>query len=267
MKPGSDTYGLYADLSLKDVVQRFRWIQPGRFMMGSPESEPERFNDELLHEVVLTHGYWMADTACTQALWEAVMEKNPSYFRGKQRPVEGLSWNDVIDFINKINEMKEGLDLRLPTEAEWEYACRAGTKTPFWFGENITTDQVNYDGNNPYAGGKMGLYRGETVDVKSLPCNGWGLYEMHGNLWEWCADWYGEYSADPVAGSMGPEQGGVRVLRGGGWFSDGRFVRSARRHRDNPTYDCNNLIGFRLVNGNFSDLCGNLDGGLSGNGT
>ena len=125
-----------------------------------------------------------------------------------------------------------GLDLRLPTEEEWEYACRAGTTKPFSFGENITPEQVNYDGGYPYSGGKKGKNRGETVEVGSFPCNDWGLYEMHGNVWEWCSDWYGEYPLGPVVDPTGPEGGGLRVLRGGSWIDDGGNVRSADRGGD-----------------------------------
>ena len=112
--------------------------------------------------------------------------------------MERVSWNDVQGFLARINELVPGLDLVLPTEAEWEYACRAGTETPFSFGETITPEQVNYNGDYPYAGGKKGLYRQETVPVASLPANPWGLYEMHGNVWEWCADGQRSYTADAV---------------------------------------------------------------------
>jgi formylglycine-generating enzyme len=122
-----------------------------------------------------------------------------------------------------------GLEARLPTEAEWEYACRAGTTTPFSFGEDITPDQVNYDGNYPYHGSQKGRYRGETVEVASLPANPWGLYEIHGNVWEWCQDWYGAYPEGPVTDPTGPATGVRRVLRGGSWFSPGRSARSAFR--------------------------------------
>ena len=114
-----------------------------------------------------------------------------------------------------MKQLKPGLELGLPSEAQWEYACRSGTETPFSFGENITTEQLNYNGNYPYADGKKGKYREETMDVKSLPCNKWGLYQMHGNVWEWCADWYGDYSADPVVNPTGPDNGEYRVFRGG----------------------------------------------------
>jgi sulfatase modifying factor 1 len=245
---GEDRYGLWMSFTYKNVRQCFRWIKPGVFMMGSPEDEPERYDDEILHEVTLTRGFWLGETACTQALWEAVMGENPSDFKGSNRPVENVSWDDAQEFIKKINSKKDDLNLRLPTEAEWEYACRAGTTTPFYFGENITPDQVNYDGDYPYAGGKKGKYRGETVEVKSLPCNGWGLYEIHGNVWEWCADWYGDYPSEPVVYPSGPDRGDGRVLRGGSWLNLGRDVRSAYRFDYGPFY-YDNDTGFRLARG------------------
>ncbi|WP_236848699.1 formylglycine-generating enzyme family protein [Candidatus Thiodictyon syntrophicum] len=146
--------------------------------MGSPAAEPERLDNEKQHQVLLTQGLWLADTACTQALWEAVMGENPSGFKGAERPVEQVDWEQVQAFIGRLNAAVPGLELRLPTEAEWEYGCRAGTNTPFSFGQTITTEQVNYDGNNPYAGGEKGPWRQETVAVKALPCNAWGLYQI-----------------------------------------------------------------------------------------
>ena len=119
------------------------------------------------------------------------------------------------------------MNARLPTEAEWEYACRAGTNTPFSFGDNITPEQVNYDGNYPYADGKKGLYREKTVPVKSLPANAWGLYEMHGNVWEWCQDWYGDYPAEPVTNPEGSQAGVERVVRGGSWDFSTRWSARA----------------------------------------
>uniref|UniRef100_UPI0025F0C57D formylglycine-generating enzyme family protein n=1 Tax=uncultured Lamprocystis sp. TaxID=543132 RepID=UPI0025F0C57D len=138
--------------------------------------------------------------------------------------------------------------LRLPTEAEWEYACRAGTTGPFSFGDDITPEQANYDGNYPYRGNRKGLYRQETIDVASLPPNPWGLYEMHGNVWEWCRDWYGEYPSGLVTDPVGPDSGVGRVLRGGGWLNDAQYLRSAYRNHDDPGYRrCNR--GFRLALG------------------
>ncbi|MCB1768240.1 MAG: formylglycine-generating enzyme family protein, partial [Candidatus Competibacteraceae bacterium] len=198
-----------------------RWIEPGVFQMGSPENEPERLSDEgPQHPVTIGQGFWLFDTACTQALWEAVMGKSPSRFKGDDRPVENVRWNDCQDFIKRLNERLSGLDPTLPSEAQWEYACRAGTTTPFSFGDNITPEQVNYNSNYPYAGGKKGRYRQETVPVASLPPNPWGLYEMHGNVWEWCQDhWHDNYRGTPGNGSAWEDRdvGADRVLRGGSW--------------------------------------------------
>ena len=246
---GQDRYGLYADLNLNGITQRFRWIPPGVFMMGSPESEPERYDDESQHEVTLRLGYWLADTACTQALWLAVMGENPRRFNDDlNNPVDSVRWNDCQQFIQRLNGLIPDLAARLPTEAEWEYACRAGTTTPFSFGDNITTEQVNYNGNYPYNNGKNGEYRQKTVAVKSLSANPWGLYEMHGNVWEWCADWFGDYPTTAVENPTGPTAGATRVVRGGAWLIYGRFVRSAYRSRNAPDFRNFNL-GFRLALG------------------
>ena len=182
---GEDDQGLWMAFVYKGVRHAFRWIPPGRFLMGSPKDEPERESngaDETQHEVILTLGFWLGETPVTQALWEAAMGENPSRFKGAERPVEQVSWEDAQRFITRLNGERDDLLLRLPSEAEWEYACRAGTTTPLWFGQTITTDQANYDGNYPYAGGAKGELRGETVEVKALPANDWGLYQMHGNV-------------------------------------------------------------------------------------
>ena len=249
---GQDRFGLYMDLNYQGVCQRFRWILPGSFLMGSPENEKEIEpwgGDETQHRVTLAHGFWLADTACTQALWQAVMGGNPSHFTGDpDLPVESVSWLDVQQFIERLNALFPGLQVRLLNEAQWEYACRAGTQTPFSFGSDITPEQVNYDGNYPYAGGSQGLYRGKTVPVKSLPPNPWGLYEMHGNVWEWCADWYGDYPKLAVIDPQGPDQGDSRVVRGGSWGNNARYSRSAYRDWFEQDYRYRNL-GFRLAPG------------------
>ena len=246
---GSDEYGRWAEIDVAGVRQRFRWIAPARFLMGSPGSEAERSVDELQHQVTLTRGFWLADTACTQAFWQAVMGDNPGRFADDPRnPVERVSWDDVQSFIDQLNRLIPGLRARLPSEAEWECACRAGTTTPFSFGDDITAEQVNYDGSRPYAGGKKGVYRGRTVPVGSLPPNAWGLHEMHGDVWEWCADWYGRYSAGEQIDPRGPETGDDRVLRGGSWFLSGRSVRSACRRGRGPG-DRTLYLGFRLALG------------------
>ena len=261
---GDDTFGLYVDLSVKQVTQRFRWVEPGTFWMGSPEDEPEREwggheegkGTETRHQVTLTHGFWLADTTVTQAFWLAVMGNNPSEFNDNpEHPVENVSWHDTQLFIDRLNGVLQGLSARLPSDAEWEYACRAGTDTPFSFGANITPEQVNYDGNLPYLGGKKGLYRQQTVPVKSLPSNPWGLYEMHGNVWEWCADvWQQQTSSEPVIDPRikGVQGDSTRVVRGGSWLHDGRGLRSASRRKFMSDGRLNNRLGFRLALGHVS---------------
>jgi formylglycine-generating enzyme required for sulfatase activity len=251
---GEDEYGEWFEFAYKEAVQRMRWIPPGRFMMGSPKDEPEREGytgaDETQHEVTLTQGYWLADTACTQALWQAVMGKNPSKFKDDpQNPVENVSWDDIClkaGFIEQLNQLVTGLDLRLPTEAQWEYACRAGTHTPFWWGSELKTYKANYDGNYPYADGAKGEYRKKTVPVQTFERNPWGLWQMHGNVYEWCRDWYGAYPKEAVTDPQALNEDARRVLRGGSWLGDGRRLRSASRDSDGPsraTVD----YGFRLA--------------------
>jgi sulfatase modifying factor 1 len=246
---GEDDLGLWMGLTLGKVRQVFRWIAPGRFLMGSPPDEPERRDNEVQHEVRLSRGFWLADTTCTQALWQAVTGANPSHFKDDARnPVEIVSWKDVQTFLSELNRRVPGLQARLPSEAEWEYACRAGTTTRFSFGDNITPEQVNYDGNYPYPGGEKGLYRQKTVPAGSLPANTWGLYEMHGNVWEWCADWYGDYPNTPQVDPTGPQTGASRVLRGGSWDLSGRYALCAYRTRLKPG-DRGRSFGFRFAPG------------------
>ena len=244
-----DKIGLFTDLAIKGVTQRCRWIPPGIFWMGSPSSEKERHDNEIQHQVTLSQGFWLADTVCTQALWKAVMGDNPAFFtENENNPVEQVSWDDVRNFIKQLNILTSGLDAQLPTEAQWEYACRSGTATPFSFGETITPDQVNFDGNIPYASGKKGRCREKTVAVKSLPANPWGLYEMHGNVWEWCADWYDDFFEMPIIDPIGSDTGSSRVLRGGSWSNHGWRTRSANRGWYAPV-NRDNYIGFRFVVG------------------
>ena len=249
---GTDQYGAWYEFSIprRDgqgvVTQRMRWIRPGTFQMGSPENEPERSDDEILHEVTLTRGYWLAETTCTQALWAKVMETEPSRFQGDRRPVENVSFADVEVFIQRLSELLPGVKLALPTEAQWEYACRAGTQTPFSFGKTSSTDQANFDGNYPYKDSPKGEYRQKTLEVQELPPNRWGLFQMHGNVWEWCRDWYGAYDAESQTDPEGPESGSRRVLRGGSWIYDARRVRSAYRYWLTPG-DRSGYLGFRLL--------------------
>jgi sulfatase modifying factor 1 len=255
---GDDHYGLWAEAEFGGaeamIVQRLRWIAPGDFLMGSPRAEQgAQAREHPQHQVFISNGYWLADTACTQALWLAVMGNNPSHFQESidlQHPVEQVSWLDVQQFLRKLS--LPGAQASLPTEAEWEYACRAGTTTPFSFGENISTAQVNFDGNHPYADAKKGEYRKCTVAVRALPANPWGLYQMHGNLWEWCADTRREYTlvaqSDPgLEEALTPvENEDLRAVRGGCWVDFALSARSAYRSQFVPDGRLDRL-GFRFV--------------------
>lgn len=223
-----DTFGFYTDITIAGIPQRFRWIEPTAFQMGEENSQ---------HQVILTQGYWLAETACTQSLWQVVMGDNPSSFKDEKNPVENVSWQDVTDkFLKQVNKQYPQLKLRLPTEAEWENACRAGTSSPYAFGDEITKEQANFNASR-------------TAKVKSYPPNQWGLYEMHGNVWEWCLDWYGSYPAESVIDPQGSEKGSHRVLRGGSWYSyGGGYCRSAHRH-DGDSGRRTGSIGFRLALG------------------
>ena len=253
---GEDRCGLWQAFEVAGVRQVLRWIPPGRFLMGSPPTEPERSDDELLHPVTLMHGFWLAETACTQALWRAVTGDNPSRFKDDaEAPVEQVSWDDVTaHFLPALNARVAGLEAVLPSEGQWEYACRAGSEGPFWFGSQIDSAQVNFDGNHPMEGGRKSEYRERTVGVKSLPANGWGLYQMHGNVWEWCADEFEPYAegevVDPVgrAGESSTAGPAGRVLRGGGSFSEARYCRSAYRYAFDPSHRYGSF-GFRLARG------------------
>jgi formylglycine-generating enzyme required for sulfatase activity len=239
-------------------------INSGTFTMGSPASEKERYDWEgPQHQVTISKGFWMGKYEVTQKEWVAVMGSNPSYFKGDNLPVEQVSWNDVIDYCNK-RSVKEGLTpaytvsgsevrwdknasgYRLPTEAEWEYACRAGTSTPFSTGSNVTTNQANYNGNYPYNGNAKGTYREKTWAVGSGTANAWGLHDMHGNVYEWCWDWYEDYSSGAQTDPAGAIVGVYRVLRGGSWCDYARDLRSVRRVYYAPS-GINYLNGFRLV--------------------
>ena len=240
---GEDLHGLWQAFEVAGVRQVMRWIPPGTFTMGSPETEPGRWDRETEHTVRLTAGIWLADTPCTQALWATVIGgANPSHFNDHlQNPVEQVSWVDVVDeFLPRLNAQVPGLAAMLPTEARWEYACRGDTEhnTPFWFGDQIDSDQVNFDGT-------------ATLPVKALPCNGWGLYQMHGNVWERCSDWFalypaGETEEDPAGPSDAPTESAGRVLRGGGCFGEARYCRSAARDAADPSGRSLG-IGFRLA--------------------
>lgn len=220
-------------------------VAPDGFLMGSPAGEAQPENDETQHRVKLTKGFWMQTTEVTQGQWQAVMGSNPAHFKsGSNYPVEQVNWNDCQEFVGKLRQ--RGISARLPTEAEWEFACRAGTTTPFSFGNTISTSQASYDGRSTYGNGQKGEYRQRTTPVGSFPANAWGLHDMHGNVWEWCQDWYGGYPSSTVTDPVGPQTGSYRVLRGGSWGSDPWNLRSALRNWISPAYRFN-LYGLRFT--------------------
>lgn len=270
---GKDRYGVFTEIRVGDVVQVMRWIPPGSFTMGSPESEAGRWKDEgPQHHVELTEGFWLADTPCIQALWTEVMGENPSHFQSPTRPVEQVSWEDCQEFCKRLEERLPGLTPRLPTEAEWEFACRAGTMTATWLGDLEILGENNaplldeiswYSGNSGVAfdlddgenssGWPEKQYPHElagTREVKTRKLNPWGLYDMLGNVWEWCEDardhspgYAGGDRVDPVG-----THGWHRVLRGGSWDSLAQGVRAAYRARDDSGYRGPDF-GFRLSSG------------------
>jgi len=260
-------FALHTTVTAQSAPANMVRINGGTFTMGSPASEPERRDWEGPQRQVTVGGFYMGKYEVTQKEYQEIMGTNPSYFKGDNLPVEQVSWFDAVEYCNKRSQ-REGLTpaysisgsgdsrtvtwnrnangYRLPTEAEWEYACRAGTTTPFSTGNNITTSQANYNGNKPYNNNAKGEYRQKTTPVGSFAPNGWGLYDMHGNVWEWCWDWYGAYASGPQTDPVGASSGTYRVLRGGGGDSDAEALRSAIRIVINPYFRSDNL-GFRLV--------------------
>src|SRR4028118_1996823 len=205
------------------------YIPGGTFMMGSPDSESQRdyYSESPQHRVTVP-AFFAGKYPITQAQWEAVMGNNRSGFKGEKRPVENVSSNQAVEFCKKLSQTT-GKIYRLLSEAEWEYACRAGTTTPFHFGETITPNLVNYDGNSPYANAPKGVYRQQATDVGSFPPNAFGLYDMHGSVSEWCSDrWHENYIRAPTDGSSWETgKNNYRVSRGGSWYRKEILCRSA----------------------------------------
>lgn len=267
---GQDKYGVFVAFRIGDVEQHMRWIRPGTFWMGSPENERGRDDDETRHRVTISEGFWMAETPCTQALWEAIMGENPSRFESPERPVEQVSWDDCQSFMRRLGERIPGLDPRLPSEAEWENACRAGTKhatyagdleilgectAPVldeiaWYGGNSGVDFDLEDGadssgwpNKQYEHSKAG-----TRIVGQKKRNPWGLYDTLGNVYEWCHDWYRKYTHRGQFDPTDANEGIVRVARGGSWVGNVQYVRAAYRDRYQSS-DRLRHLGFRLARG------------------
>jgi uncharacterized protein (TIGR02996 family) len=227
------------------VEMAFSFIPPGTFLMGRPEGETGEDDEVPQHRVTLTKGFFLGAHQVTQAQWQAVMGSNRSHFRGDNLPVTKVSWEDCKELRQKLGE-RDGNRYRLPTEAEWEYACRAGTTTAFFFGETISTDQANYDDRYPYFEDGTGVCRKTTTPVGSFPPNTWGLFNMHDNVCEWCSDWYGPYQKEDEQDPKGGIDGDTRVLRGGSWVDDLLGCRSGYRHRSRPSYRLDNG-GCRVV--------------------
>jgi len=233
--PGKAEY-LRLDLG-NEVYLDLVKIPAGKFPMGSPDHEEyHQSNESPQHEVSVPQ-FFLGKYPVTQLQWEKVMGDNPSHFKGPNRPVENVSWNDCVNFCKKVAEITKK-DVRLASEAEWEYACRAGTTTPFYFGETITPEIANYNGNSTYGSGPKGTYRQQTTDVGSFHPNAFGLYDMHGNVLEWCNDnWHENYLNAPQDGSAwAGGDASYRVLRGGYWNNDPRYCRAAYRLRTAPDY-------------------------------
>jgi len=216
------------------------WIEPGTFVMGSPSTEPGRyFNEGPVHDVTISQGFYLGKYEVTQGEWESVMGSNPSSYTGTNRPVEKVSWNDIEGFIEKLNTAAGKNMYRLPTEAEWEYACRAGMSTRWSFGDDESRlgEYAWYSGNNSPFG---------TKEVGTKKPNTWRLYDMHGNVYEWCQDWYLSYSSSAQTDPAGSATGSLRVLRGGHFYGYARDTRSALRLNFSPSYRGRD-VGFRLL--------------------
>ncbi|MFM6581563.1 MAG: formylglycine-generating enzyme family protein [Dolichospermum sp.] len=245
-------------LKLEDLELEMVLIPGGTFLMGSPKNEEGSINSEKPQHEVTIKPFSMGKYPVTQAQWRTVaaLEKvnidlasYPSYFEGDNRPVEQVSWHDAIEFCARLSNYTKK-PYRLPTEAQWEYACRAGTTTPFHFGETITTDLANYCGYYTYGDGSKGQYREKTTDVGFFPPNLFGLHDMHGNVWEWCQDdWHDNYEGAPIDGTAWKSVSiyiELKVIRGGAWYRYSEDCRSASRNWDNAKFNYNNF-GFRVV--------------------
>jgi formylglycine-generating enzyme required for sulfatase activity len=255
------------------VPTNLAYIPAGTFSMGSPTNEPARWDDEVPHPVTLSRSFWMGKYEVTQAEYLAVMGSNPSYFTTKDyngnpispdlsRPVETVSWYDATNYCAQLTvrersagRLPAGYVYRLPTEAEWEFACRARTTTAFHYGAALRSGMANFDGHYEYppCGGATwyclnpsGTYLARTTSVGSYAPNAWGLFDIHGNVLEWCQDWYGTYSGGSVSDPQGPPSGSLRVIRGGDWYGYASFCRSAGRSLNYPARRYN-YYGFRVV--------------------
>jgi formylglycine-generating enzyme required for sulfatase activity len=246
-------------------------VPAGRFLMGSPDTEPGRADDERPHEVAITRPILLAAHLVTQDEFARLMGHNPSTFaegrpggpvvRGMATgrfPVDSVTHDEALEFCRRLSELPEekaaGRVYRLPSEAEWEYACRAGTATPFAFGDGLASTRANFDGHYPAGDAGQGAFLQRTSEVGAYPANAWGFHDLHGNVWEWCADWYGPYPLASLVATdpTGPPSGRSRVLRGGSWYNSAGSCRSATRNKQPP--------GQRVRNNGFRVACDLLGG-------
>jgi formylglycine-generating enzyme required for sulfatase activity len=225
-----------------DLDMTFAWCPAGSFRMGGTVHTDE----QPIHTVTLTNGFYMGIHLVTQSQWQAVMGTDPSQFKGANRPVDSVTWHECNELCMKLSGLLNGQGaVRLPSEAEWEYACRAGTSTEYHFGNVINTDLANYDGRYSFNDSPKGICRKETTDVGTFPANSWGLYDVHGNLWEWCRDVKRTYTTADYTDSEVQSNTDTRAMRGGSWRYGPGNCRSAYRSRNVPAYrGCN--CGFRV---------------------
>ncbi len=247
---GEDDYGIFAEFTLKKARFVWRWIMPGRFLMGSPPDEAGRLDDEgPQHSVTISRGFWLGETPVTQEQWTAVMGDNPSKFKGEQRPVEQVNWHHSAAYASKLSDAVLGLKASLPAESQWEYACRAGTRGAFHVAGSVCTQPTGRDPVLDQLGWFNGNSKERTEEVKRKSRNNWGLYDMHGNVWEWCLDGKRTYEGQPEPDPMAPRgESARRVVRGGSWRSLAVVCRAAFRRSVGPSDDWVDL-GLRLLAG------------------
>ena len=242
IEQGDPSWEMFRQPRLTNSIgMRMRLIPPGSFLMGSPPSEGNRWDDETQHPVTIDRPFYLGVCQVTQAQWQAVMGNNPSRFKGDDRPVEQVSWNDCQEFCRRLSE-REGKTYRLPTEAEWEYACRAGTTTAYYFGDDAASlAEYAWFWENSDS---------QTHPVGQKKPNAWGLHDMHGNVWEWCADWYRPYQREvEAAEEQNPFRGSFRVYRGGSWLNGASGCRAAYRRRRDPGRRAVGRLGCRVILG------------------
>jgi len=232
----------------------FILIPKGSFLMGNHENDDKESSSEILHKVTISRDFWLARIEVTQKQWQLLMgnkeihpeKPSPFHNANPQYPIVGVSYFDVQRYLKKLNELAQAYHFRLPSEAEWEYACRAGTTTPFSSGLNLSDSLANFNNEIPSTYSTQGKYIGHPVPVGSYPSNPWGLHDMHGNVWEWISDWYAPYSPEQATNPQGPPSGKQKVIRGGSWYFGARNAKSSSRRTHEPGL-WGFSIGFRIV--------------------